>query len=115
MDAKEKIARLLLASTETPASDTPPVPAGLAEQARMMEVDLPVVRRILTAAYTVRPNLRGNGICCTSRTGIDDDTEGPFDAVMTAFRKHFGARLLEVDHATCHRHVDFTIYLRQTA
>jgi len=77
-----------------------------------LQTDMAVVRRILPA-YTVRERSdRANSIRCTSRTGISDATDGPFNAVMAAFRKHFGERLLEVYHDTCTNNVDFTIYLK---
>jgi len=109
--AKEKVARLLSGALEITASDAPPVPAGLAARTAAMAADLPVVRRILSPSYTVRPSLEANAIRCTSHTGIADDTDAAFDAVMTAFRRHFGERLLEVSHNVCAFHQDFTIYL----
>ncbi len=78
-----------------------------------LKTDMAVVRRILTGSYTVRESKHPNAIHCTSRIGINDATDAPFEAVMAAFRQHFGARLLEVDENVCYWHTDFTIYLRQ--
>ena len=77
--------------------------------------DLAVVRRILTPSYTVQPSKESTstalGIHCTSRTGISDEGNA-FDAVMAAFRKHFGARLMEVSANVCYNNTDFTIFTR---
>jgi hypothetical protein len=116
MENKEKLARLLLASAEVPDKNTPPVPAGLAQRAASLAVDVPVVRRILTSSYTVRPSLETGAIRCTSRTGMrlpgDNDNDAMWEQAMSAFRRHFGPRLLEVDFNTCAFYSDFTIYLK---
>jgi hypothetical protein len=115
MDNKEKLARLILATTEVADSDTPTVPAGLAARTAAVAADLPVVRRILTPAYTVAPSKELTAIRCTSRNGMrllnGDDDDAAFESAMTAFRQHFGARLLEVSENVCTYHQDFTIYL----
>lgn len=111
MENKEKLARLILATADIANANTPAVPAGLAQRTAAVAADLPVVRQILGASYTVAPSKLMGAIRCTSRTGIQDDNDADWAPVMAAFRKHFGARLLEVDHNVCYRHTDFTIYL----
>ena len=71
--------------------------------------DIAFVKSILPDHYKVSESKKLGSIHCKSSVGMADDR------FIYVIAHHFGERFQEVFHNTCTNHVDFTIYLKQSA
>jgi hypothetical protein len=68
------------------------------------------IRQILPDHYGVKESKQKGNVHCTSLVGITDNEDWFY--FLAAIRQRF-SDFLEVDHNTCHNHVDFTIYFKE--
>lgn len=72
--------------------------------------DVEKVKLILPVHY--RCEAIGNGVHCTSLTGIDEQQQKLWEYVMSSIRHIFGDRFQEIHHETCYNHKRFIIFLK---
>jgi hypothetical protein len=79
--------------------------------------DLFFVRSVLPYHYKCQVLEPQSCIICKSAIGIQlepgFEDEQQWKHVFAAFQQHFGSRFMEVNHATCAYHCNFSIYIKK--
>jgi hypothetical protein len=67
------------------------------------------IKAVLPNHYEVKESKQKGNVHCKSSNGINDDEQWSY--FMQGLKQRF-ADFSEVNHNTCHNHVDFTVYFR---
>jgi hypothetical protein len=79
-----------------------------------IESKIKYIKNILPDSYEVKESKQPGNVHCKSATGfiIEDEDDEQWSYFMSCLRSRFEGEFLEVNHNTCHNHVDFTIYFK---